>query len=238
MYEVVLYCILAYICLGATGMALANRRVGRATARQRWIKFVAYILITGTVAVSLAAGFFLPLAIIIISAGYAEMILAHRRQPFLSSLPILLAYTFIALLFLGFAITLPPEARLFIYFQVLTFDAFSQVSGQLLGRRKVAPRISPGKTWEGLTGGTVFCILSAFIASGLLSASDRWLVPLGLFTALVSFSGDLLASSVKRRAGIKDYGTLLPGQGGFLDRFDSFLLTGAVYFMVWVMVNG
>jgi phosphatidate cytidylyltransferase len=237
MYQVVLYCILAYICIGATGMALANRRVDRTTSRQRWLKLVAYILITGTVAVSIPAGFFLPLALLIIGAGYAEMGLAFRRQPLFSSLPVISIYTLITLLFLQFALYLPPEVRLFIYFQVLTFDAFSQVSGQLLGRRKVAPKISPGKTWEGLLGGIVFCILSSFITSGLLSDSDRWLSWLGFFTALVSFSGDLLASAVKRRVGIKDYGTFLPGQGGFLDRFDSFLMAGAVYYVVWVVVN-
>ncbi|HEY0067945.1 MAG TPA: phosphatidate cytidylyltransferase [Flavisolibacter sp.] len=238
MYQAVLYCILAYICIGVIGMALANRRVDRTTARQRWLKLVAYILITGTVAISMPAGFFLPLALLIIGAGYAEMGLAFRRQPLFSSLPVMFLYTLIALLFLGFALYLPPEVRLFIYFQVLTFDAFSQVSGQLLGRRKVAPKVSPGKTWEGLTGGTVFCILSSFLTSGLLSAGDRWLSWLGLFTAFISFSGDLLASAVKRRVGIKDYGTFLPGQGGFLDRFDSFLMAGAVYYVVRVSVNG
>jgi phosphatidate cytidylyltransferase len=238
MYQVVLYCILAYICIGVIGMALGNRRVDRTTARQRWLKLVAYILITGTVAISIPAGFFLPLALLIIGAGYAELGLALRRQPLFVSLPVIFLYTLTALLFLQFALHLPPEARLFIYFQVLTFDAFSQVSGQLLGRRKVAPKISPGKTWEGLAGGTVFCILSSLIASGLLSQNDRWLSWLGLFTALVSFSGDLLASAVKRRAGIKDYGAFLPGQGGFLDRFDSFLMAGGVYYVVWVVVNG
>ena len=115
-----------------------------------------------------------------------------------------------------------------LYLLVAVFDGFSQVIGQLVGRRLLAPGISPGKTVEGAIGGLIAALMVGFVLRDLV-----WPDPIQalLLAATISFAGlcgDLAASLVKRRAEIKDFGTILPGQGGILDRFDSFLVASAV----------
>ena len=115
----------------------------------------------------------------------------------------------------------PPKFA-FLYIVTATCDGFSQVVGQWLGRRKLAPRLSPGKTVEGLVGGLVAAASVAVLTRALLGGSTiRDAALLGVLAGLAGLAGDLAASWVKRRAGLKDYSDALPGQGGFLDRFDS-----------------
>jgi len=101
--------------------------------------------------------------------------------------------------------------------------------GKRFGKHKLAPVISPKKTWEGSVGGTfsavVLLTLAAWLLeqSGYVSVNMRYWVNYILFASCISQLGDLTFSTVKRIAGIKDYGTILPGHGGILDRFDSLL---------------
>ena len=100
-------------------------------------------------------------------------------------------------------------------------DIGAYFAGRAFGRVKLAPAISPGKTWEGVLGG-VIAVLIVAVAAGL--ATERSLavvVPFCLAVALLSVVGDLTVSMFKRHAGVKDSGTLLPGHGGVLDRIDS-----------------
>lgn len=105
-------------------------------------------------------------------------------------------------------------------------DVGAFVCGRLLGRTKLAPAVSPGKTWEGVTGGLVTAGLAAGFAAAWLGLPTSRLVALGVATALISVLGDLTQSMFKRNVGLKDSGRLLPGHGGVLDRIDS--LTAAV----------
>ena len=105
-------------------------------------------------------------------------------------------------------------------------DVGAYAFGRLLGRTKLAPAVSPGKTWEGVTGGLLTAGLAAGLAAPWLELPVSRLVVLGVATALISVLGDLTQSMFKRNVGLKDSGKLLPGHGGVLDRIDS--LTAAV----------
>lgn len=115
----------------------------------------------------------------------------------------------------------PLEALLILIF-VWIADIGAYFVGRAWGRRKLAPSISPGKTWEGAIGGTAAALVYAIILATFIEGFS-W-VPYLLSAALVavlSIVGDLFESAVKRHAAVKDSGTLLPGHGGVLDRIDS-----------------
>ena len=106
-------------------------------------------------------------------------------------------------------------------------DTGAYCVGSLLGRHKLFPRISPGKSWEGCIGGAVFVLAAAYLIGeyidmGILNTL-QWL-GLGLVVVVFGTWGDLVESLFKRTLGIKDSGNILPGHGGMLDRFDSSLL--------------
>lgn len=107
-------------------------------------------------------------------------------------------------------------------------DTFAYFTGRLFGKHKLIPAVSPKKTVEGAIGGAVCCALVAMLYGLVIGkcfdgVSPNYIVLAisGLFIAVVSQIGDLVMSAIKRQYGIKDYGKLLPGHGGLLDRFDS-----------------
>lgn len=126
--------------------------------------------------------------------------------------------------------------------------------GRNFGSRRMAPRISPRKTWVGLAGGVATTVAAAVLLAPLVTTYGRavpavagasqgiagrpwtWSIVVGLLVGLAGTVGDLAASVLKRRAGVKDSGTLLPGHGGLLDRFDSLAVSAPVFFFVsWVL---
>ena len=120
-------------------------------------------------------------------------------------------------------------------------DVFAFFTGVLIGKHKIVPRISPKKTWEGCIGGAVMCgvvtaLYFAFVVVPALEMKESvWIsvlfgAALGVFLSVVSQLGDWMASSIKRWTGIKDFGKILPGHGGILDRFDSAFFTLPVTF--------
>jgi phosphatidate cytidylyltransferase len=101
-------------------------------------------------------------------------------------------------------------------------DSFAYFAGRSIGGPKLAPRISPSKTWSGLVGGIIGAELMGFLVAGFFGLGSPFLY-VGGFMGLVAQGGDLFESWLKRRAGVKDSGTILPGHGGALDRLDGFL---------------
>jgi phosphatidate cytidylyltransferase len=147
---------------------------------------------------------------------------------------------------LGFLILvrdLEPDGRLLLITVLLTVfvaDTFAYLGGRLAGRHRMAPDISPGKTWEGFVSGVVGGVLTTWLAlNGEPIGVDGWeAFALGGAIVLAAVSGDLFESMVKRDLGVKDSGRVLMGHGGVLDRVDSIVFAGpAAYFTVLALTQ-
>jgi phosphatidate cytidylyltransferase len=114
-----------------------------------------------------------------------------------------------------------PELLIFALLIVWVADIGAFFVGKGFGRVKLAPKISPGKTWEGVLGGLTAVVLLAAIGSRYFDVAIAVLVPFCVAVAMLSVVGDVTVSMFKRTAGIKDSGSLFPGHGGVLDRIDS-----------------
>lgn len=136
---------------------------------------------------------------------------------------------------------LPEHGFLLLLTVLLTVfadDTGAYMVGRLVGRRKLAPSISPGKSWEGFIAGTLVAVAVAFFSLYDQDVLEVWeSLVVGLAVALASTLGDLFESAVKRDLGVKDSGKLLGGHGGVLDRLDSLLWAGpaAFYALQWLM---
>ncbi len=123
-------------------------------------------------------------------------------------------------------------------------DTLAYCVGRLIGRHKMTPELSPKKTWEGAVGGVLGAALLGFLYALAFGAHLQFLgsplVATPLLCAagsIVSQIGDLAASAVKRSVGVKDYGNLIPGHGGILDRFDSVIVTAPLVYYLLLLVK-
>lgn len=217
-----------YYMLGLIATVAINRHRKGPDVKESWLKFGVYVIITLglTSALLFAPWLAIAMAMLIVLIGWFEL----DRLPRFSSMRktiLLLSYAVLSVLFLIFIARTSHINKLAcgVYLVVLSFDGFSQVFGQLIGGRRLAPDISPGKTYAGLIGGLVMGVATAAFLGNTL---EREVLLPTLLVCLLAFGGDMLASAVKRKAGIKDYSALIPGHGGVLDRFDSFLFAGAM----------
>ena len=121
---------------------------------------------------------------------------------------------------------IPNGLNIFLYLVLLVsvMDIFAYIGGNIFGVKKIAPTISNGKTIEGTLIGLFFSILASVLIKDLIYINFLYALILGFTIGLFSFLGDLLESFFKRRIGIKDSGKFIPGHGGFLDRFDGYIL--------------
>ena len=119
-----------------------------------------------------------------------------------------------------------PSVLLSLIFVIWASDSGAYFVGKPLGKHKLMPSVSPGKSWEGLAGGSA---CAAGVAYLLWGPAMMWVGPL---MAVLGTAGDLLESAWKRRNGLKDSGTIMPGHGGVMDRFDGFTFTVPVYFVL------
>ena len=124
-----------------------------------------------------------------------------------------------------------PGLLLFLLILTETNDVAQYVWGKTFGRFKVVPKVSPGKTWEGLVGGiATTAALSAILAPWLTPLTLQHALIVGLLLGIAGFVGDITISAIKRDLGIKDSGAMLPGHGGILDRLDSLTYTAPLFF--------
>lgn len=118
-------------------------------------------------------------------------------------------------------------------------DIFAYFTGVFFGKHKMCPNLSPKKTFEGLAGGIIGSAVCCGLFGYFLCREFLWsCVIIGFLGAAISVCGDLTASAYKRKMGIKDYGNLIPGHGGIMDRFDSVLFTAPfVYYYIVVVLQ-
>lgn len=127
---------------------------------------------------------------------------------------------------------------IFIIAIVIATDVCAYFVGKKFGRTKLAPRISPGKTWEGLVGGVAGAALVGLLCASLTPEPDTLAktIILAMLLAFVAQAGDLFESHIKREAGVKDSGQLIQGHGGVLDRFDG-ILTAAPAYAIFITLS-
>lgn len=170
-----------------------------------------------------------------------RMVLVGETQGFLRAAGTIqwgLMMTVFGLSHMGYLLMLPPldqvnGAMLVFYLVALTQvnDVAQYLWGKALGKRKVAPTVSPNKTLEGLLGGiATTTLLATLLAPWLTPMSPLHAVCAGILISVFGFIGDIVVSAVKRDIGVKDSGTLLPGHGGILDRLDSLTYTAPLFF--------
>ena len=128
--------------------------------------------------------------------------------------------------------TYNPHLILGFFFIIWTYDSMAYVSGMMFGKRKLFERISPKKSWEGAIGGGVFCIAVAIGISYFYVelTALQWTI-FAILVAILGTFGDLAESLLKRSVDIKDSGSILPGHGGILDRFDALFLAIPVIYL-------
>ncbi len=222
--------VLSYFILGFIGFYFINRKKLPEDARHSWVKYITYFIIIHILFFSIA---FFPivfrlLAVLIIIGSFYELLFVYtktdsgKKSFFIASAVILGLFSVGFYLFSG----LNLQLVLFSFLILSIFDSFSQISGQLWGKRKLFLTISPQKTVEGLIGGMVIALVSSYLLRGLLNSSPGYAILLATGITGFAFLGDMVASLYKRKFNVKDFSNLIPGHGGFLDRFDSLIAGG------------
>ncbi|MGM0622332.1 MAG: phosphatidate cytidylyltransferase [Bacteroidota bacterium] len=231
--------ILSFFALGGIAFYIINRKKDKKTALANWLKFGVYFIIINVLFLCIAFAprvfRYVVLFIILVSAG--ELLNLFKQSNFRNitffGISLLIFLVFSAGFY--FFSQLDYKLILFTFLILSIFDAFSQISGQLLGKNKVLPRISPGKTVEGVLGGAVVAIITSFLFHNLTGKQTLNSLLLVIAIIFFAFTGDALASVYKRKFGVKDFSQLLPGHGGFLDRFDSLIAGGAIVGLIEIL---
>ena len=127
--------------------------------------------------------------------------------------------------------------NLFLYVVLLisTMDVFGYIGGKLIGKIKIVPKISNGKTLEGTLIGLIFTVTIASMIRDLVNLDIYFSMLVGFFIGVLSFLGDILESFVKRSVGVKDSGNLIPGHGGLMDRLDGYIVVLPVFYTFLIL---
>lgn len=233
--------ILVYYLLGTIGIYFINRKKDALVRKKAWIKHITYFVVTNIVFFSIPFNplFFRIITVIVIVAGINELLKLHRESGYKYPSFFYLAMLIFLILSAGFFLFSLMDKWLILFsFLILSiFDGFSQITGQLLGKRKLFPSVSPNKTVEGLIGGTVIAVLSALVFEYLIGTTSLKALFIALIISFFAFAGDAMKSIYKRKYNVKDFSNLIPGHGGFLDRFDSLIAAGAGVALLSLLIS-
>lgn len=185
------------------------------------------------------------MALLLGSIAFIIELFSHKSDPYNELGKLFLNLAYISIPF-ALAIRIPfmsdgeykPEIVLGIFLLIWANDTFAYLTGMAFGKHKLIERISPKKTIEGFIGGLVLTYVAGFLFSEfteVLSRADWFIITniIGIF----GVTGDLVESMFKRKAGIKDSGNIMPGHGGFLDRFDSFIFSVPFIFVYLQLIS-
>ena len=132
----------------------------------------------------------------------------------------------------GFKNDFDPLLVLYILILTWTFDSFAYLFGSRYGRNKILPKISPKKSWEGFLGGYISTLIISFILMNYQAKLLEEYIIIAFILPVTATVGDLIASYYKRKSNVKDYGKLIPGHGGIIDRLDAIFITIPVVFII------
>lgn len=154
---------------------------------------------------------------------------------------LVLTATWVALVYIHGSSIKGPYLLLFLMLLIWAADIGAYFAGRKFGQRKLAPKVSPGKTIEGVIGGLCASLLVAVVGMFLFEIplmDALWFIPLCIIVVIFSVMGDLLESLFKRRVGVKDSGTIFPGHGGVMDRIDSLTAAAPVFALGLILFGG
>lgn len=168
-----------------------------------------------------------------------EEVVSHLGKIFLTIIYIVVPFTLIVQIpFLNASFNYVNTTILGVFILIWTSDTFAFLVGKNFGKHKLLKRISPNKTIEGFIGGMVFTFLASLVLANQFTSltQKQWLVIAGI-VSVFGVLGDLIESMFKRQAGVKDSSNLIPGHGGFLDRFDSVIFAAPFIFIYLQLVS-
>lgn len=229
---------------GAALIALTHsfRRPDRAQVKTDWLKFGVYLAIVASL---LLLGHYgrLLIAIVLVTIAVAGAFELHVNLRSHKPRAGIISNIFFVILILSLGHLLFENHGdwygkfAFIFLVVSATDSFSQLSGRLLGEHKLCPKLSPGKTVEGLLGGLISALIISWLLSFILPGiTTAKILAMGSIIAVSAVIGDLIFSYIKRKIGIKDFSGILPGHGGILDRFDSLIAAAPVSYWAWLLI--
>lgn len=236
MFEQLSLAVAGLFATGATMMAISHRICVSDQVRRRedWIKYGVYAAIIVSMLLAAYISRWL-LAVVLLAITVGGSLELKRKLPCGIINPTLIAAPAGLLVgfFLGHLLFSWQgnwfASFVFVFLLVSINDSFAQLWGRLLGHHKLCPRLSPGKSIEGLIGGSLTTVASAAALAPLIRGlSEAQAACLGCAIAAAATIGDLLFSLIKRTLIIKDFSGLLPGHGGVFDRFDSLIVAAPV----------
>jgi phosphatidate cytidylyltransferase len=216
--------LLSYYLITGIGFYFISKKKDEVARKRLWLKYFVYLALVSVLVVCMKYAVDIAFALVcIIALIGAYEVISSWKEIVSARVKVVSAVVYSLVLF---GVSLSYEIRdslLPVFFLIVVFDGFSQTVGELVKGKALAPLMSPNKTRSGFIGGA---LVMGFTTWWILDGEHLFLI--GIAMSIVGLYGDLLASWLKRFSGKKDFSEIIPGHGGVLDRFDSFLAVWSV----------